>query len=242
MDGPPKPEQTIVAVPAFNESAALAGVLYEVQRAVPSATIVVIDDGSGDETAEIARGAGVVTLQMPFNVGVGGAMRVAFRYALDNGYQALVQVDGDGQHDPADIDALLAGLTDASVVVGSRFGGSDTASWVGPSRRWTMRILGAVVTRVTGTRLDDATSGFRASDGRAIALFAEHYPTEYLGDTVESLVLTSRAGLPITQVPVRMRPRQGGRPSQGIVRSVLLLGRALMAVSVALTRRPVTVG
>ena len=169
-------------------------------------------------------------------------MRVAFRYAMDNNYRAVVQVDGDGQHDPADIDTLLAALGESSVVVGSRFAGDAGAGWVGPYRRWAMRVLARVVSRVTRTDLDDVTSGFRAADVRAIALFAEHYPTEYLGDTVESLVLSSRAGLSISQRPVGMRPRRAGRPSQGAVRSSLFLGRALMAVSVALMRRPVTVG
>lgn len=234
--------RVLIAVPALNEAASLAGVLQEIRQAVPDAAVVVVDDGSSDRTAEIARRAGVVTLQMPFNVGVGGAMRVAFRYALDNGYRAVVQVDGDGQHDPADVETLLNALGDASVVVGSRFAGPEGAQWVGPHRRWAMRFLAVVVSRVTGNRLDDVTSGFRAADHKAIALFAEHYPTEYLGDTVESLVLTSRAGLSIAQRPVSMRPRQGGRPSQGALRSTLFLGRALMAVSVALMRRPITVG
>lgn len=242
MNDPSRASQTLIAVPAFNEAASLASVVAEIRAAVPSAAIVVIDDGSSDETAQIARTAGVITLQMPFNVGVGGAMRVAFRYALDNGYGAVVQVDGDGQHNPADIETLLSALSGSSVVVGSRFAGQQDARWVGPYRRWAMRLLAAVVSGVTRTHLDDVTSGFRAADPRAIALFAEHYPTEYLGDTVESLVLSARAGLSIAQRPVSMRPRQAGRPSHGVVRSTLFLGRALMAVSVALMRRPVTVG
>jgi len=232
----------LVAVPALNEAGSLAGVLTEIRAAQPDAAVVVVDDGSSDETAEIARQAGVVTLQMPYNVGVGGAMRVAFRYALDNGYRAVVQVDGDGQHDAGDIATLVAALADSSVVVGSRFAGSKDAKWVGTHRRWAMWFLAVVVSRVTSTHLDDVTSGFRAADHKAIALFAEHYPTEYLGDTVESLVLTSRAGLSISQRSVSMRPRRAGRPSQGTLRSALFLGRALMAVSVALMRRPVTVG
>ncbi|MEZ5184661.1 MAG: glycosyltransferase family 2 protein [Candidatus Nanopelagicales bacterium] len=226
----------VVAVPALNESETLADVLGGIRRAVPEAVLLVIDDGSSDTTAEVARNAGAVTLQMPFNVGVGGAMRVAFLYAFNNGYESLVQVDADGQHDPGSIRDLLAALDGASVAVGSRFVDARSRQWVGWSRRVVMRVLAALLSRVTGTQLDDVTSGFRAADREAIELFAQHYPSEYLGDTVESLVLSARAGLRIVQVPAVMHPRQGGRPSHGVIRSSLFLGRALLALSVAVTR------
>lgn len=227
----------VVAVPALNESETLAGVLDGIRKAVPDAQLLVIDDGSSDETANIGRSAGAVTLQMPFNVGVGGAMRVAFLFAHNNGYEALVQVDADGQHDPASIADLLAALDEASVVVGTRFAGPQSRQWIGRPRRVVMRVLATVLSKVTATDLDDVTSGFRASDRQAIELFAQHYPSEYLGDTIESLVLSSRAGLRIVQVPVLMHPRQGGRPSHGVIRSSFFLGRALLALSVAVTRR-----
>jgi hypothetical protein len=102
-----------------------------------------------------------------------------------------------------------------------------------------MRTLARSLSRVCDTTLTDTTSGFRAADGEAIALFARHYPAEYLGDTVESLVLAARAGLVVTEVPVRMLPRQGGRPSQSPAKSILYLGRALLALYVALSRRPI---
>lgn len=225
----------LVAIPAYNEQATLGAVIEAVRAAVPEARIVVIDDASTDGTAEVARAHGVVTLRLAFNAGVGAAMRLAFVYGLATGARSVVQVDADGQHDPAQIPVLLEGLRNASVVVGSRFGEGDPA-WVGRSRRTAMRALAAVVSQVSGTRLDDVTSGFRAADRKAMALFAEHYPSEYLGDTVESLVLSARAGLPIAQVPVKMRPRQGGEPSQKPIRSALFLGRAVMAVGVAMVR------
>lgn len=225
----------LVAIPAYNEQATLGAVIEGVRAAVPEAGIVVVDDASTDGTAEVARAHGVVTLRLAYNSGVGAAMRLAFVYAMATGARAVVQVDGDGQHDPAQIPVLLDGLNHASVVVGSRFSGDDPV-WVGRSRRAAMRGLAAVVSRVTGTELDDVTSGFRAADRRAMALFAEHYPSEYLGDTVESLVLSARAGLPIAQVPVRMRARQGGEPSHRPLRSALFLGRAVIAVGVAMVR------
>ena len=226
----------LVAIPAWNESSTVADVVVSVRRAVPAATVVVVDDGSTDGTGERARAAGAVVLRMPFNVGVGGAMRAAFLYALYNGFEAVVQVDADGQHDPTQIPELLAGLADASVVIGARFAGKGEYDVSGP-RKWAMAVLSHGLSRVTGSTLTDTTSGFRASDQRAIALFAQHYPSEYLGDTVESLVIASRSGLKVTQVPVMMRERQGGRPSQGAGMATLYLGRAWLALLIALTRR-----
>jgi glycosyltransferase involved in cell wall biosynthesis len=229
--------RTLVAIPALNEVATIGDVIAEVRAAAPTMDVLVVDDGSTDGTAVAARRAGAVVLQLPFNVGVGGAMRTAFLFAQRHGYDALVQVDADGQHVAAHIDGLVAALDEASVVVGSRFaiGGYDVR---GP-RRWAMSLLAATVSRVAGAPLTDTTSGFRASDRRAIVLFAQHYPAEYLGDTVESLVIAARAGLRVREVPVRMRPRQGGSASQSPFRAGLYLGRAMLALYVALARRPV---
>lgn len=230
-------EQSIlVAIPALNEQESVAAVVRRVREVVPAAQILVVDDGSEDRTADVSRTAGAEVLTLPFNVGVGGAMRVAFRYALAEDIDAVVQLDADGQHDPADIPALLAGLDSASVVIGSRFAGHGDYRVRGP-RAWAMRMLARVLSRVAGTPLSDTTSGFRATDRRAIALFARHYPAEYLGDTVESLVIAARAGLAVGQVPVTMHPRRTGSPSQTPVRATLYLGRAVLALTVALTRR-----
>lgn len=228
--------RTLVAIPALNEAATIGAVIADVRRAVPDAHVLVIDDGSVDGTREVAIRAGAQVVQMPFNVGVGGAMRTAFLFARRNRFGVLVQVDADGQHVADDIPMLIAALDHASVAVGARF--ADGYAVRGP-RRWAMRTLARSLSRVCHARLTDTTSGFRASDRDAIALFAQHYPAEYLGDTVESLVLAARAGLTVTEVPVRMLPRQGGRPSQSPAQSVLYLGRAMLALYVALSRKPV---
>lgn len=225
----------VVAVPALNEQNTVADVVAAVRAVVPDACVVVVDDGSTDQTGRLAQEAGAVVLTMPFNVGVGGAMRTAFLYAEQVGARAVVQVDADGQHDPRDIPRLVEELDDYSIVIGERFG--DDGYRVRGPRRWAMRFLATVVSRLVGTRLTDTTSGFRAADRRAIALFARHYPAEYLGDTVESLVLASRSGLAITGVPVTMRPRLHGEPSTGAVRSTMYLGRAVLAVLVLLISR-----
>jgi glycosyltransferase involved in cell wall biosynthesis len=228
--------RTLVAIPAINEAATIGAVIAEVRRAAPDAHILVVDDGSDDSTRDVARNAGAQVVQMPFNVGVGGAMRTAFLFAQRNGFDVVVQVDADGQHVPAHIPALIAALDHASVAVGARFAGGYDVH--GP-RRWAMRALARSLSRVCDAQLTDTTSGFRAADRDAIALFAQHYPAEYLGDTVESLVLAARAGFVVTEVPVTMLPRQGGRPSQSAVQSLLYLGRAMLALYVALSRKPI---
>ena len=229
--------RTLVAIPALNEAATIGAVIDDVRRAVPDAHILVIDDGSTDETRTEAETAGAKVVSLPFNVGVGGAMRTAFVFAQRHGFEAVVQVDADGQHRAEYIPALVSALDHASVVVGARFDGGYEVRGL---RRWAMRTLAGALSRLCEAPLTDTTSGFRAADRAAIALFAQHYPAEYLGDTVESLVLASRAGLAIAEVPVRMRPRQGGRPSQSTAESVLDLGRAMLALYVALSRRPIS--
>lgn len=229
--------RTLVAIPALNEAATIQGVISEVRAAVPQAEILVIDDYSTDSTIALALSAGAQVLSLPFNIGVGGAMRTAFLFAQQHSYAAVVQVDADGQHVPAHIPELIAALDNASVVVGSRFGSGEYR--IRGPRRWAMRLLAATLSRVCGAPLTDTTSGFRAADARATALFARHYPAEYLGDTVESLVIAARAGLVVTEVPVLMRNRQGGRASQSPFQAALYLGRAILALYVALARRPI---
>jgi glycosyltransferase involved in cell wall biosynthesis len=226
----------LIAVPAWNEQATVGTVVSELRKCVPSADILVVDDGSLDRTAGEARDAGATVVSLPFNVGVGGAMRTAFLHAERLGYDAVIQVDADGQHDPRSIPALLAALGEANVVIGSRFGDGQRYAVRGP-RAWAMKLLAVTLSRVSGTRLTDATSGFRAADRRAIRLFARHYPAEYLGDTIDSLVIACRAGMTVHEVPAAMRVRQGGRPSHAPFRASLYLGRSVLALGVALTRR-----
>jgi glycosyltransferase involved in cell wall biosynthesis len=226
----------LVAVPAWNEEDTVAQVVHEVRTHLPHADVLVVDDGSTDYTARVARAAGATVLLLPFNVGVGGAMRTAFLHALREDYDVVVQVDADGQHDPVCVQPLVDALGEANLVIGSRFGGATPYQVRGP-RAWAMRLLALVLSRVSHTQLTDTTSGFRAADRRAIRLFARHYPAEYLGDTVDSLVIASRAGLTIREVPVIMRLRQGGRPSHAPFKATMYLGRSVLALAVALTRK-----
>lgn len=231
-------ERTLVVMPAFNEEESVRAVVLEVFAQLPGVHCLVVDDASADNTIQEALAAGASVARLPFNLGVGGAMRVGFRYALEHGFENVVQVDADGQHDPAGVVALLARLESADLVLGARFAGEGDYVARGP-RRWAMRVLSAFLSHTAHTHLTDTTSGFRLSGPRAVRLFAEHYPAEYLGDTIESLVIASRAKLVVAQVAVVMRVRAGGRPSQNPIAATGYLGRAVLALVFALMRPPV---
>lgn len=231
----PDHKRTLIVMPAFNEQASVAAVVREVFEKIPGVDVLVVDDGSLDATSRVAREAGARVATLPFNLGVGGAMRVGFRYARENGYDNVVQIDSDGQHDPSGVPALLKELDSADVVLGARFAGAGDYRVHGP-RHWAMAALAAILSRTSGTRLTDTTSGFRASGPRAVALFAEHYPAEYLGDTIEALVIASRSGLTVRQVPVAMRARSGGVPSHNPFKAAAYLGRASLALAFAFIR------
>lgn len=204
-------------------------VIVKVRSHQPGVDILVVDDGSTDDTAVRARGAGATVISLPFNVGVGGAMRTAFLFAKREGYQAIVQVDADGQHDPADLQRVLDGLSEADIVVGTRFHPESTY-FVGGPRRWAMVLLSKALTSMNKGTISDPTSGFRSAGPRAISLFALEYPADYLGDTVGSLAIAIRRGLVVHETPVTMYFRQFGRPSKNAVWSALYLGRATLAI------------
>jgi len=227
----------LIVVPAWNEEFTVGETVREIRAATPEIPVLVVSDGSTDRTVHMARHAGARVLVLPFRLGVGGAMRAGFRYAVSNGYDAAVQVDADGQHDPWQVPALLGELGEAQVVIGARFSERGDGYRVRGPRRWAMVVLSKVLSRLTKTRLTDATSGFKATGGQALPLFAEHYPDEYLGDTVESLVIAARAGCAVTQVPTRMRPRRGGEPSHRPFKTTVYLCRAALALVLALIRR-----
>jgi glycosyltransferase involved in cell wall biosynthesis len=228
-------QRVLIALPAYNEAESIEFVLQELRDILPSSHVLVVDDGSSDETAAVAGAFGVDVLRIPFNIGVGGAMRAAFAFGIANKYEVVVQLDSDGQHDPVFIPELVNRLQNADVVVGSRFAGVGDYRIIGP-RRWAMRILAFIVSRICGTKLTDVTSGFRATGPRALEIFRHDYPAEYLGDTVESLVIASKSGLTIQEMPVKMRHRFAGRPSQSLPQATLFLFRALLVLILALIR------
>lgn len=238
---PPPPgrrgHRLLVVIPAYNEEAALPAVLVELASTLPDADVVVVDDGSIDRTASVAAAGGAIALRLPFNLGIGGALRAGFRYAVDNGYKRAVQFDADGQHDPAEVASLLAGLDDgADMVIGSRFADDQSSYEVGHVRRRAMRVLGAAVKMLSGQTFTDTSSGFRAFDHRALDLFARTYPVDYM-ESVEALVMACASGLRVAEVPVRMRVRAGGRPSNRRFRLVYHYSRLLLVMLLTTSRR-----
>ena len=233
----------LIIIPAWNEAEVIGSVLEELTDFYPDAQVLVVSDGSTDATAQVVRDHGAKVLELPYNLGVGGAMRAGYLYAYRHGYDYALQLDADGQHNPADIPQLLqaAAQSGANVVIGARFAGKGNYKVRGP-RAWAMKLLSVVLSRVTHTRLTDTTSGFKLCDKRAIKLFAANYPAEYLGDTVEALVIAARSGLKVTQVPVQMRPRAGGEPSQNPLAAAKFLLRAILALGVALTQTKASAG
>lgn len=225
----------LVAVPALNEAAALGRVLETLATVQPMRDVVVVDDGSSDATAQIARAAGANVISHAINLGVGAAMGTAFQYAARRGYDAVVQFDGDGQHEPRYIAELVAALGDADIVIGSRYaaGGTYKSS---AARRGVQRFIAGVVSLYARTKLTDATSGFRIAGPRAVEVFARHYPVEWLGDTVESIVLATRQGLRVREIPVQMNERAGGAPSQSVFRATMYTARILFILLLASIR------
>ena len=237
MDSQSLLEETLIVIPAFNEAENLKLVLAEIKDLLPSAAVLVVDDGSNDGTADVVKRFGVPVLIMPFNVGVGGAMRAGFTYALRNGFKNVVQLDADGQHMPSEVPRIVSELKNADVVVGSRFAVGSVSFKVSPIRRYVMKILAMTLTIIVGTKLTDVTSGFRASGPNALRLFSLSYPPEYLGDTIESLVIAHRAKLNIKEIPTTIRARNFGTSSQSRLKATMYTLRALVVLCLAIIHK-----
>ena len=198
-----------VIMPAFNEAESVAEVIKQVHQHLPSAQVVVINDGSTDATADVAAKAGAQVVTMPFNLGIGGAVQTGLKYALANGYEVALELDADGQHDPAYAQTVVDGLADeqAEVVIGSRFV-SDTAYRSSVLRRFGIHVFSFLIKVVTKQRIYDSTSGYRAYSRRAMKFLSRQYPSDF--PEPESIVMLLNAGMKVVEVPVRMGGRVAG--------------------------------
>ena len=229
----------LAVVPAYNEAATIATVLGRLRDDVPTFDVLVVDDGSNDETAAIAAREGAQVLRLPFNLGIGGAVQSGFQYALENDYDFLVQVDGDGQHDPGEIAALqkaLDGDPSVDVVCGSRFLSDDHHYPAPISRRTGIHLFSFVLARLVEGRVSDPTSGFRLYNSRAISLFARDYPHDY--PEVEAVLMLHHHQLRMIETPVRMFERGGGSSSiSGSGKSAYYMIKVMLALFIGLARR-----
>jgi glycosyltransferase involved in cell wall biosynthesis len=226
---------TIVIIPAYNEAKRIAAVVAGVSASVPGAVVVVVNDYSRDATAAIARQAGAVVVSHPFNMGYGAAIQTGYKYARDMGYDYLVQLDADGQHDPACIPALLVPVMDgeADIAIGSRFLGNSYRPPL--SRRLGMALFRRIVTLTTGMSVTDTTSGFQAFNRNVIRFFAtDIFPVDY--PDADMLIMLHRAGFRMTEVPVRMYENSEGKSMHSGLKPLYYMFKMLLSIGVTLMR------
>jgi glycosyltransferase involved in cell wall biosynthesis len=228
----------LAIVPAYNEAGAIASTVADLREHAPDFDVLVIDDGSTDETSDRALEAGAKVIRLPFNLGIGGAVQTGYLHALEHGYRVAVQVDGDGQHDARHIHLLLSHLRadpDLNMVTGSRFLAMEGNGYQSSApRRLGIRIFGWILSRVTGRPVTDPTSGFRMCDRRGIELFARDYPHDY--PEVEAVLMVHAHQLEAREVPVTMRARQTGVSSINAGQSAFYMVKVLLAIAVGLMR------
>ena len=236
------PKRLVVLIPAYNEAGAVAGVIEEVRAAVPAADVLVADDCSEDATVREARRAGARVLELPHHLGLGGCVQAGYRLAFELGFDYVIRVDGDGQHDPADIPGMLAVLEKegCEMAIGSRLlGGStlwSTATGSGPIRSLGILFFRAVLRPILGRPVTDPTSGFVGVNRTALEVFSRTFPLEY--PEIEALVVLQRKRFRFVEVPCRMRPRRTGRSSITAVKSLYYIAHVLLGVFVNILRYP----
>ncbi|UGS38753.1 Polyprenol monophosphomannose synthase [Capillimicrobium parvum] len=230
----------VAVVPAYNEAATVGDVVRRIHADAPEWDVVVVDDGSTDSTADIAKAAGARVLRLPFNLGIGGAVQAGFTFAREHGYDVMAQVDGDGQHDPAELSKLVDYMRthpELDVVCGSRFllSGGDHRYPAPISRRTGIHIFAFLLSRFVRQPISDPTSGFRIYNRRAIRLFATDYPHDY--PEVEAILMLHHHRLRMEEIPVRMYARGGGVSSISSGKSAYYMVKVLLALFVGLFRR-----
>ena len=227
-------QDVLVIVPAFNEQESITQVITDIASC--GYKYVVIDDCSVDETRRLVIEAKGEVITLPINGGVGAALRCGFRYAIDHGYKAVIQCDADGQHPVGHFDNLIDAMNEmnADLVVGSRFESDLTSMSLSAPRRAAMYLLAQIASRYVKQPISDATSGFRIIKSPLLESFAKSFPTYYLGDTFEALVVAGKANYKIVQTPAPIVDRQTGRPSSSNSDSVRQIAKVLLVTILGL--------
>lgn len=232
-----KEGRIVAIVPAFNEAGAIGDVVDAIHATDARYDVVVIDDGSADETGAIARARGAAVVTLPYNMGIGSTVQTGFKYALEKGYQTAVRLDGDGQHDPGELEKLLVPIArgEADIVTGSRFIEGSGEYRPPLARRIGIIWFARIVSVLTRQRVTDTTSGFQALNHRGIELFADDYPNDY--PEVEATVLVFKHRLRLVEVPVTMRERETGTSSITFLRSIYYVLKVTLALFMAMLRK-----
>lgn len=222
--------KVLIIIPALNEAKAIGRLINEIRQLHPWVSIVVVDDGSGDNTAIEAEKAGASVIRLPYNLGIGGAVQTGFRLAADENYEAAVQIDGDAQHDPRYLEAVLTPVLNGELdlCIGSRFLSHESGFKSTFARRFGIRFFSVLLSSLTGVHLTDPTSGFRASGPRLIRFFADYYPVDF--PEPEAIQIAKRLHARIGEVPVRMRKRLGGISSIRMFKTLYYMVKVTLAI------------
>jgi len=233
METAPK---TLVIIPARNEEDRIRTVITGIRERLPGSEVLVVEDGSTDNTVEVVRSLGARVVSLPVNLGYGGALRVGFQYALAKGYDRVITMDADGQHDPADLPAVVRGLDGDGndLVIGSRFLGETTYS-VPFARRVGMFLFSLIASTVVGKKITDTTSGFMGVGPRALPVVAQHCATDF--PNAELICTVSTKGLEVGEVPIRIHEREGGESMFTLWKALYYPFKLLLAISMVLLRK-----
>jgi len=230
------PGQFLVLIPAYNEQDAIGFVVGEVKDRAGDVPVLVVDDCSTDSTAPLAKLAGAEVLSLPFHLGLGGTVQAGYRLAYDLGYDFVVRIDGDGQHDPAHIPEIITALkaSGCQMVIGSRFANGNAHPHSSLLRALGTRFFRLVLRPILGKQVHDPTSGYVGVNRQALDVFSRSFPLEY--PEIEALVVLQRRAFQFMEIPVRMRPRRGGRSTITPLKSVYYILHVLLGVLVNVLR------
>jgi len=237
-------EKELVIIPAYQEEKKIASVIRGIKESLPLAEVLIVDDGSTDETRQVAMEAGATVLSHPFNLGYGAALQTGYKYALKKGYGEIVQMDGDGQHDPSFLTELLSAIRnrEADIAIGSRFlrarsPGSGQQPYRSPFfRRAGMRFFGTITSLIIRQKITDSTSGYQAMNRRTIEwVSSDKFPYDY--PDADVIIMLHRAGFRIREIPVQMFPSQNKKSMHSGWKPFYYVFKMFLSILVTLMRK-----